>query len=179
MLEYKKTKIRPLSMDDLDNIMQWINDPEVVGRYAYFTKPFTREKEALWLEQKINSKTDFFYVLENAEGAYLGNIAIEKIHWPAKHGRLSITIGNKKERGKGHGYRGINLILDQAFNEHRIHRIYLIVVKDNVRGKNLFKKCGFINEGLLREHYIINGRFIDMNIMGILADEFIKNQGKN
>ena len=37
MLEYKGTRIRPLRMDDLDNIMSWVNDKEVVGRYAYFS----------------------------------------------------------------------------------------------------------------------------------------------
>jgi RimJ/RimL family protein N-acetyltransferase len=172
MLKYKETKIRPLSLDDLDNIMTWVNDPEVVGRYAYFTKPFTREQEAEWLEQKINSKTDFFYAVENAEGIYLGNCGIEKIHWPAKHGRLSITIGNKKERGKGHGFRTVNLLLDRAFNEHGLHKIFLIVTIGNQRGVNLFKKCGFVEEGTLKDHYVIEGKFVDMYMMRILDEDF-------
>jgi len=174
MLEYKGTRIRPLRMDDLDNIMSWVNDKEVVGRYAYFTRPFTREEEAIWLEEKIKSKTDIFYAVENDKEQYLGNVAIEKIHWPAKHGRLSITIGNKQERGKGHGYRAINLLLDRAFNEHGLHKIYLIVAVDNSRSMHLFQKCGFTREGQLKDHYIINGKFIDMYIMRILDDEFKK-----
>ena len=172
MLEYEETRIRPLKLDDIDNIMSWVNDPDVVGRYAYFTKPFTKEQELEWIELKVNSKTDFFYAIENAEGTYLGNCAIEKIHWPAKHGRLSITIGNKKERGKGHGYRAINLLLDRAFNEHRLHKIYLVVAVDNPRGIALFKKCGFIEEGVLKDHYIIDEEFVDMYMMRILESEF-------
>ena len=172
MLEYEKTRIRPLSMDDLDNIMSWVNDPEVVGRYAYFTKPFSKEQEEEWLKQKLNSKTDFFYAIENADGIYIGNCAIEKIHWPAKHGRLSITIGNKAERGNGHGFRAINLLLYRAFNAHELHKIYLLVAIDNQRGINLFKKCGFVEEGRLKDHYIIEGKFIDMYSMRILDGEF-------
>jgi len=176
MLEYKKTKIRPLTLEDLDNIMTWVNDPEVIGRYAYFKEPISREKEAKWLKAKLESEVDLIYAIENADGIYLGNCAIEKIHWPAKHGRLSITIGNKKERGKGHGSRAINLLLDQAFNEHNLHRIYLIVAVDNQRGINLFKKCGFIEEGRLRDHYIINDNHVDMFIMGIIDNDFNKLQ---
>ncbi len=172
MLEYSETKIRPLSLDDIDNIMTWVNDPEVTGRYAYFTKPISREEEAKWLKTKLESKVDVVYAIENGDGIYLGNCAIEKIHWPAKHGRLSITIGNKEERKKGHGFRTINLLLDQAFNIHKLHRIYLIVAVDNQQGINLFKKCGFIEEGRLRDHYIINENHVDMFIMGILNDDF-------
>ena len=172
MIAYKQTKIRPIRIDDLDSIMTWVNDPEVVGRYAYFSKPFSKEAEAEWIEQKIASQTDFFYVIENEEGHYIGNCAIEKIHWPAKHGRLSITIGNKKERGKGHGFRAINLLLDNAFNEHGLHKIFLIVTVSNQRGINLFKKCGFVEEGLLKDHYIINGEFVDMFMMRIIDSEF-------
>ena len=172
MLTYKETKIRPLKLDDLDHIMSWVNDPEVVGRYSYFTESFTRKHEEEWLKQKIQSKTDFFYAIENTESIYLGNCAIEKIHWPAKHGRLSITIGNKAERGKGHGYRAINLLLDKAFNEHGLHKIYLIVTVDNPRGINLFKKCGFTEEGVLKDHYIIDGDYVDMFMMRILESEY-------
>ena len=98
MLHYKETKIRELSESDLDSIMGWVNDPEVVGRYAYFKEPITRDQEACWLEAKVNSKTDFFYAIENAASEYVGNVAVEQIHWPSKNGRLSLTIGNKNER---------------------------------------------------------------------------------
>ena len=171
-MEYKETKLRPLNLDDLDNIMSWVNDPEVVGRYAYFTKPYTREDESIWLENKINSKVDFFYAIENEEGTYLGNVAIEKIHWPSKHGDLSITIGNKAERGKGHGTRAVNLLLDKAFNMHKLHKVCLQVAVDNKVGIHVYDKCGFIVEGTLRDHYVINGEYVDMYFMSILEDEF-------
>ena len=78
MLEYKDTKIRPLTMGDLDNIMTWVNDAQVVGRYAYFAKSFTKEQEASWLEEKLNSSTDFFYGIENEKGEVKG-MGIEQL----------------------------------------------------------------------------------------------------
>jgi len=176
LIKYEQTRIRPLSINDIDNLMTWINDPEIVHRYAYFTKPISRKEELKWLKTKIESKTDFFYAIENSKGTYVGNVAIEKIHWPAKHGRLSITIGNKKERGKGHAFRAINLVLNKAFNELGLHRVYLIVTTENLKAQHIFKKCGFKIEGLLREHYIIDEQFVDMYIMGILKKIFIKIQ---
>ncbi|MHA1293800.1 MAG: GNAT family N-acetyltransferase [Promethearchaeota archaeon] len=172
ILIFEETKIRPLKISDLDNLMTWINDPEIVGRYAYFSKPFTREEEAVWLKYKINSDVDFFYAIENKNEEYLGNVAIEKIHWPSKHGMLSITIGNKKERGKGHGQRAIKLILDRAFNEYRLHKVYLYVAEDNIIGRHIYEKIGFIVEGNLRDHYIINGKYVNMYFMSILENEF-------
>ena len=99
-------------------------------------------------------------------------LAIEKIHWPSKHGALSITISKKDERGKGHGTRAIKLILDRAFNEHKLHKVHLVVAENNDVGRYVYKKCGFIEEGKLRDHYIINGEYVDMYFMSILEDEF-------
>ncbi|MHA1147341.1 MAG: GNAT family N-acetyltransferase [Promethearchaeota archaeon] len=174
MLKYKETKLRPLLLEDIDNVMSWVNDPEVVGRYAYFNEPFTREEELRWLEEKLKSPNDRFYAIENQTGAYLGNIAIEKIHWPSKNGALSITIGNKKERGKGHGQRAINLILYIAFKKLKLHKVYLSVAEDNSIGIHIYNKLGFIKEGTLRDHYVIDGNYVDMFFMSILEDEFRK-----
>lgn len=174
MLKLEDTQIRPLEISDLDNLMTWINDPDVVGRYAYFTEEITREEEKKWLQSKLNNDTDYFYAIENEEGVYLGNVAIEKIHWPAKHGDLSITIGKKQERGKGHGYRAISLILKIAFEKLNLHKVQLLVAEDNARGLHLYEKCGFIQEGFLRDHYVILGNYINMYAMSILEDEYFE-----
>lgn len=172
MLEFKETTLRPLSLEDLNNLMTWVNDPEVVGRYAYFIKPFTREQEALWLKDKIHSSNDKFFAIENQDGQYLGNIALEKIHWPSKHARLSITIGNKEERNKGHAQRAIKLLLYKAFNEFNLHKVYLLVVEDNAIGIHIYSKLGFVKEGTLRDHYVIDRDYVNMYFMSILDNEF-------
>lgn len=174
MIIFKETSIRPLTLEDLENLMTWVNDPEVVGRYAYFTKPFTKEEEALWLKEKISNDVDYFYAIENDEGIYLGNVAIEQIHWPSKHGALSITIGNKAERNKGHGTRAIILLLDKAFNEQHLHKVFLHVAVDNHQGIHIYEKVGFSIEGDLRDHYIIGGKYVNMYFMSILEHEFRK-----
>ncbi|MBD3341242.1 MAG: GNAT family N-acetyltransferase, partial [Candidatus Lokiarchaeota archaeon] len=46
-------------------------------------------------------------------------------------------------------YRAINLILDRAFNQLKLHKVYLLVAEDNDIAKHLYKKCGFLEEGFL------------------------------
>ena len=162
------TRIRPITIDDLDHMMTWVNDPEVVGCYAYFTKPITREEEAVWLSQKIVSSTDFVYAIEDDDETYLGNVGLEAVHWPARNGRLSITIARKSLRGKGHGTRAIELALEQAFGEHGLHKVYLVVADDNEPNRRLYEKLGFQEEGHLVDHYIIDGEFVDMIQMYLL-----------
>lgn len=38
-------RLRPLGMSDLGNIMHWVNDQEVVGNFANFKVPISRDEE--------------------------------------------------------------------------------------------------------------------------------------
>ena len=57
------------------------------------------------------------------------------------------------------------------FERHQPNRLWLDVFPDNERARRLYKKTGFVEEGLLRENYFWNGEFRSVVIMSILARE--------
>jgi RimJ/RimL family protein N-acetyltransferase len=59
-----------------------------------------------------------------------------------------------------------------AFQEVNLHRVFLRVRDDNARGIRAYEKCGFQQEGRLREAIYANGRYYDELWMGILRHEF-------
>ncbi len=167
-----KVKLRPLERKDLDNMMAWVNDPEVIKNFARFSGEITREEEAGYLERMLASETDRVFAIENEEGDYLGNIGLHQIYWPARNARLGVILGNKAQQGKGYGQAAINEILRIAFNEHKLHKVWLMTFKENEKAQHVYRKCGFKVEGLLREEYILKERYHDMVRMSILEQEY-------
>ena len=79
-----------------------------------------------------------------------------------------ITIGVLKAYTRqGIGTQLFNELERWAKQQH-IHRLELIVIKDNTGAVALYEKMGFIMEGIKRDSLFINGEFIDEYYMGKL-----------
>ena len=113
-------------------------------------------------------------VMETKEGVYLGQISLHKIDWKNSNAELGIVIGNKEYWGKGYGTEAIKILLQHAFNQMNLYKIYLQVFEFNQRGIRCYEKCGFTKEGKLRKNHFYKAKYYDVILMGILKDEFEK-----
>jgi RimJ/RimL family protein N-acetyltransferase len=154
--------------------MGWVNDPEITGNFAAFSgKPFTREDELVYLEKLLASSTDRVFSVERAsDGVYLGQVGIHQIHWPSKVGRLACIIAARAEMGKGYGTAAIGGVLDWAFHEAKLHKVWLMCFRTNVRAQGIYKRIGFVEEGVLREEYRHKEGWHDMVRMSLLEREW-------
>ena len=63
-------------------------------------------------------------------------------------------------QGHGAGRQLIHASLDQARSRHA-RKLALRVLSTNTRARQLYESCGFRVEGVLREEFFLNGRYID------------------
>lgn len=169
-------RLRPLTLDDVDHMMAWVNDPDVVGNLAVFAgKPITRAEEVAYVERMLASKEDRVFAIERAgDGAYLGNVGLHQIHWRSRVGRIACIIGARAEMGRGYGSAAIRLALDHAFDVLELHKVWLMVFASNVRSRGIYARIGFVDEGVLREEYFHDGGWHDMVRMSVLDHEWRK-----
>ena len=154
-------KLRLTTLEDIDNIMGWVNDPEVLAKFANFS-PVTQEQEYKFLESLLKSPNDKTYTVEKDDGKYIGQVSINKIYWPAANGRLSVVI-HPKMRGSGYIRDAIRLITNKAW-ELGLHKIWLMLRVDNIKGQELYKSLGFTREAILIDEYICprTREYVDM-----------------
>ena len=76
-------------------------------------------------------------------------------------------IGEEKARGKGYAKFAINAILEVAFNELFLNRVYLSVMADNIYAIQAYKKCGFNVEGIQKGAYLKEDAYVDIILMDI------------
>jgi len=103
---------------------------------------------------------------------HIGNITLHQIDWKNRCAEIGIFVGDKQSRGKGCAVQAINLIADHAFNKLNLHKLYTGMTKVNEASKRAFEKVGFKIEGVLREHFYLNGEYLDAYRMGLLKDEY-------
>lgn len=168
-------RLRPLEMSDLESIMCWVNDQEVVGNFANFKFPISKDEEKKYLEKILSSETDRVFAIQTEQGEYIGNAGLHQIHWPSRVGRLAVIIGKKEHWNEGYAEAAVKALLDLAFNQYNLHKIGGMVWEDNPKTTHLYlDKCGFSKEGVLRDEYFHQGKYHNIIRIGILEDDYQK-----
>ncbi len=179
MIEGRKVRIRAIEKTDIDEIMKWVNDPEVIGNLL-MRYPVSQYQEEKWIETALggDNQRNKVFAFETKEGVYLGGIGLHSIDWENSNAEVGIVIGKKEYWNKGYGTDAMMTMLDFAFNQMNLHRVYLRVFEFNQRGIKSYEKCGFTKEGVLRHDRYSGGRYYDTIMMGILKEEFNKSSSE-
>lgn len=95
---------------------------------------------------------------------------------PAKLLVFDAEIGydvSQELQGKGIGTAALKLFVDKIFSSTPLRRLMAYVAVDNIASRRILEKVGFKQEGLLREHYLINGIPTDEVVYGLLRSDFL------
>lgn len=159
-------RLVPLSLDHLPHVMTWVNDREVMQYFANRQTKIDEAEERRYLESLIASKNDRAWSVFDDE-TYVGQCSVNQIYWPARNGRLFVVV-RREMQGRGHGPAAVRELLRKVWEELDLHKVWLIVRRDNRAAQAMYLKLGFDFEGLLRDEYRVNGTFFDMVRMGAL-----------
>ena len=137
-----KVTIRPLQEKDAYISVMWRNDPEVF-KYTgnTYKNEILLETELQWIRSVIKNKNEYRCAIEVDE-LYVGNIYLTDID--EQSAQYHIFIGNKDYWGKGVAKSASILMLDYAFSNLRLKKVYLSVHFENKNALYLYKKLGFI-----------------------------------
>jgi RimJ/RimL family protein N-acetyltransferase len=171
----KLITLRGLELTDAAEITQHYNDWEV-RQFLMSITPLSHEEEDNRIRQtwELRRKgTIYVFGIElNNPQLLIGLCGLEGVSSIHRRAELGIVIFNKSYWGKGLGTEAIRLILHYGFNLLNLHSIWLAVFEDNTRAQRVYEKVGFKPAGRRRQAVFRNGRYIDMYLYDILAEEF-------
>ena len=102
----------------------------------------------------------------------IGTVGLDGIDWTAGNGWVGIGIGERDYWGKGYGTEAMQLLLNYAFGMLNMRRVTLDVFEYNERAYRSYCKCGFKEEGRMRQWMQRGGERYDLIFMGILREEW-------
>jgi len=177
--EGKKVYLRDTVFSDLEMFAKWETDINVT---RFFTISDDRNYEEIVTEYFSRRNDDDkmeLSICEVGTDKLVGRLYISNIdhHYDS----LDITriyIGDLSKRGKGYGEETLTLMLDYAFNDLGLHRVTLDHFDENIPAHTLYVKAGFVPEGCMRQSGKKNGKYINLNLMSMLRDEYYAKYGK-
>lgn len=171
-LQGKLVGLRPLQDGDVAPLTAWFNDPDV----RYWLHHSEREDATEEDFREVYMRHDdskLALAIELADEERLIGV-IRLIGIDLAHGRaeLTIVIGDKGAWGRGYGTEAVRLMLRCAFERMGLRRVELITDADNERAIRSYERCGFVKEGVLRQHRLRHGKPLDMVVMSVLRKEW-------
>lgn len=112
----------------------------------------------------------FFWFVEH-EGKIVGTASLQNVN----HMMLTAEMGYaifSEFRGKGLATKAVRELTRSCFENSELRKIIAFVHEDNLASQRVLEKTSYQREGLLREHFVINGSPVNEIIYGVLRRDF-------
>lgn len=147
-------------------VLSWRNHPEIRTR-MFSSHEISLEEHLAFLNHLKKDAASLYWMVGDK-----GVISLRKID--RKNGNAYLGIyKNPNCIEKSASQDLMKTLLSIGFEQLNLHTIKLEVFSDNARAVNFYNKCGFNQEGRLREFIKRDGGiFADLILMGITQSEF-------
>lgn len=168
-------ELRDLAASDAERLYRWRREPEV-DRWMYQSPPEAMEQHLAWLQGFLADPDRAGWIIEE-NGRACGFLMLKELTSTQKRAQWGWYIGEADARGRGAGRAAQALGLDRAFLQRGVQRVWAEVLADNDAALKAQGAAGFRREGYLRRHAYKDGRFRDVAILAILAEEWRDRRG--
>ncbi|MDB6443495.1 UDP-4-amino-4,6-dideoxy-N-acetyl-beta-L-altrosamine N-acetyltransferase [Pseudomonas sp. 21TX0197] len=161
-------KLREIAASELELMLAWRNAPNIRAN-MYTRHEISLEEHLAWWA-RVQLRDDQLYFMYEINGKPMGIVGFNDLS--ITNAVSSWAFYAAPEAPKGTGSKMEFLALDYAFNDMRLHKLVCEVLAFNESVIKLHKKFNFQIEGVLREHHLIDGRYVDVFRLGILSREW-------
>ena len=164
IIESDRVYLRHILKEDVNKqYLGWMKDPDVTLYLQSQVLGIADLQE--YVDGCINSeKVLMFAVVAKDSDIHIGNVKLD-LDDRNKRATFGIMIGNKAYWNKGYGTETTKLTLEYCINILHYRRINLTVNSHNKSAIKIYKKLGFIEEGIFRKALLFRGNFVDEYFM--------------
>lgn len=161
--------LREINLEDTEKIIKWRNNINVKKNFC-IQEDLTSEMHMNWFKNKIlTGEVKQFIIKDEEQGMEVGSTYLRDIDTKNKKAEFGIFIGEDLARGKGIGTKSVELTVKYAFEELKLHKVFLRVFSNNVPAIKSYEKSGFEYEGTAKDDIILpNGEYQDIVFMSII-----------
>jgi ribosomal-protein-alanine N-acetyltransferase len=173
-IDAERVRVRPLARSDLP-ALHAVNGDDAVTRllpYATWTSPADAEA---WFERMAKIQASGLavqlVVADKASDRAIGTALLFRLEEGSARAELGYALG-RAHWGRGLMHEALRALLDRAFGALALRRIEAEVDVRNAASARVLQRLGFTREGLLRQRWVSKGEAKDVEIFGLLRDEW-------
>jgi RimJ/RimL family protein N-acetyltransferase len=174
-IEGKLIDLCPRSSKHVVYYARWKNDP-IVRKYFRNMMPITLEDQKKRFESRDQRLSDHisFDIWHKKDKKPIGVIGLGYINWVNGWANAYIHIGEKEYWGKDIATEATELLLEYGFNELNLYKIHGSAAVDNIGSWSVAEKLGFIFEGIERDEFYVDGKYLDCKTYGLTKEDWLK-----
>ncbi len=171
-----KIFLRPITLEDGEMIVKWRNS-ENIRNHCFDKTIVTLESNALFYKNYIETGKYKQFIVNRVDDDFsmisyaIASIYLKDIDNVNHRCELCIFTSDDEEWNSESQAIAIKMMIEKAFNEYNIHKIYSYVISNNKDEIALLKNAGFKEEGLLKKEALsLDGKYIDVVRMCVINE---------
>ena len=168
--------LRPITLEDGATIVKWRNSADV-SSHCFDKTPITIESNAAFFKNYIETEKYKQYIVERIDEDFgvssypIATVYLKDFDKVNHRCELCIFTSDDQEWNTESQGIAIKLLLDKAFSEFAMHKVYTYVFADNKDEVALMKRAGLKEEAVLEKEAInLAGDYVDVLRMTILVE---------
>jgi RimJ/RimL family protein N-acetyltransferase len=175
VLSTPRLRLRPLRPDDAPAVYTMHADP-VTLRY-WSTPPWaepTLADELIARDLKAMAEGDYlrFGIERRADGRLIGLCTLFAFYLPSRRCEIGYIL-QRDCWGQGYMHEALLTLLDYGFGVLDLNRVEADIDPRNDGSRRTLARLGFVQEGHLRERWIVAGETSDTHLLGLLRSDWL------
>lgn len=173
-IETPRLLLRPHRLDDLDDLVSFHGDPEVVRYIPWPVRD--REATATALEAKVHQDALtvpgqwlVLAVEERATATVIGEVLLQWTSAEDRQGEIGYAFG-RAHQGNGYAVEAVTQMLRLGFEDLDLHRITAVIVDENEPSARVLRRLGFVEEGRFVDATMFKGAWTTERVFALLED---------
>jgi RimJ/RimL family protein N-acetyltransferase len=173
--------LRLLTLDDVsDAYVAWMNDPWTNRFMETRWRAHAREDVAAFVDEKLASPVEhLFGIFVAADDRHVGNLKVGPVDERHRRADVSYFLGDAAARGRGLAADAVAQGVRFAFEGLGLEKLSAGVYAENAASARVLEKCGFVREGVRREHVVFEGRRSDTYEYGLTRADWAAAQARS
>ncbi len=178
LIETERLFLRNIDLKDLDTFLNYRNDP-IVAKYQSWEPNLKRKQVSEFIKElqprkigKPGKWNQIVWILKK-NMVHIGDNAL-KVQEDCMQAELGFTL-SRNYQGKGYAYEATGALINYAFKELNLHRVFSITDCKNSSAIKLLKNLGMRQEGHYIENIFFKGAWGDEYQFAILQKEWSYN----
>jgi len=176
MLNGKNVTLRSITLEDVPDTLKLRQDMKSNKALMGYPFPVNLNNEKIWIDNLYpqgERKTIYLAIEEKKTKKFAGYVSVKNINYINTTAEFGIIL-LEEFRGKTYANEAMKLFFEYLYNEIHLRKITLYVLEGNEKAIKLYKKIGFNQEGILKEHVWQDGKFKDLMVMSLFLETIIK-----
>lgn len=170
--------LRSITLNDGVLIAKWRNAP-FVAKHCFDKTPVTLESNAAFYHSFVETGKYKQFIVERIDEDFgvvsypISTVYLKDMDRVNHRCELCIFTSDDYEWNEESQSIAVRLLLEKAFFEYEMHKVYTYVFVANQGEISLMSRAGFVEEALLKDEALdIDGHYVDVIRMAVFVDNF-------